>query len=154
MGKILSLAMKPIRDFNFESRAHKVISREKPAPAPKYKVDLLELERIQRDHPEIIEENLKKDEMLNKRLKNVFVDSYDPAKLQKQPQNPNRPLPTSRTPAGDFEYGFHEPREVPPGRVTLKNALQFINNHQLDPKNYTSTKIALQYNLPEETSTS
>lgn len=37
MGKAISTLSKPIREFNIESRAHKVISKDKPnrAPLPK-----------------------------------------------------------------------------------------------------------------------
>lgn len=45
MGKVLSLA-NPFRNFNVESRAHKVISQAKPVPAPKYKLDEIDLERL------------------------------------------------------------------------------------------------------------
>lgn len=46
MGKVFSIASKPFREFNIESRAHKVISKGKPTPAPKYKSDELDYERI------------------------------------------------------------------------------------------------------------
>lgn len=38
--------MKPIRLFNVESRAEKVISRDKPVPAPKYKSNIEDMERV------------------------------------------------------------------------------------------------------------
>lgn len=46
MGKVLSIITKPIRDFNIESRAHAVISKEKPTVAPKHKSDQITYERI------------------------------------------------------------------------------------------------------------
>lgn len=36
MGKIYSTLIRPIRTFNIENRAAKIISREKPIPAPQY----------------------------------------------------------------------------------------------------------------------
>jgi len=36
MGKIYSMLTRPIRTFNITNRAEKVISREKPIPAPQY----------------------------------------------------------------------------------------------------------------------
>lgn len=36
MGKVYSIITKPIRTFNIENRAHKVITKEKPVPAPQY----------------------------------------------------------------------------------------------------------------------
>lgn len=46
MGKVFSMVSKPIRDFNLENRAHKVISKDKPIAAPKHKADIVDYERI------------------------------------------------------------------------------------------------------------
>lgn len=36
MGKALSILNRQINRFNAENRAHRVISKDKPAPAPKH----------------------------------------------------------------------------------------------------------------------
>lgn len=36
MGKVYSILTRPIRTFNIENRAARIISREKPIPAPQY----------------------------------------------------------------------------------------------------------------------
>lgn len=36
MGKVMSLMMRPVKRFNIENRAHKILSRDKPMPAPQY----------------------------------------------------------------------------------------------------------------------
>ena len=36
MGKVYSRLFKPLRTFNIENRAHRVIERAKPVPAPQY----------------------------------------------------------------------------------------------------------------------
>jgi NADH dehydrogenase [ubiquinone] 1 alpha subcomplex assembly factor 4 len=46
MGKVLSLVPRQLKQFNIENRAHKVISKDKPTPAPKYPATIEELERI------------------------------------------------------------------------------------------------------------
>lgn len=46
MGKVLSVATRPFRNFNIENRAHKIISKEKPTPAPLHAANLKEAERI------------------------------------------------------------------------------------------------------------
>jgi NADH dehydrogenase [ubiquinone] 1 alpha subcomplex assembly factor 4 len=52
MGKALSslaaTATAPLRNYNIEQRVQKVISQNKPKPAPKYESDKQELERIMR----------------------------------------------------------------------------------------------------------
>lgn len=44
----MSLLSKPIRNYNIESRIQKVISKDKPVPAPKHKSDVIDYERILR----------------------------------------------------------------------------------------------------------
>lgn len=39
MGKILSTLKNPLRNFNIEERAHKVISQTKPSAAPRHESD-------------------------------------------------------------------------------------------------------------------
>lgn len=46
MGKVLSIVPRQLKQFNIENRAHKVISKDKPTPAPKYPTTIEELERI------------------------------------------------------------------------------------------------------------
>lgn len=65
-------------------------------------------------------------------------------------KNPNRPLPLDRS-THEFEYGFKEPTKVPHGRVTLRNTLKFITDHNNNRKVETSEKISNDYLLPHET---
>lgn len=46
MGKVFSQMIRPFRNYNVESRAHKVISQNKPVPAPHHKVEAMEIEQI------------------------------------------------------------------------------------------------------------
>lgn len=46
MGKVLSTITRPLRNFNIESRAHKVISKSKPTPAPIHEASLKEAEKL------------------------------------------------------------------------------------------------------------
>lgn len=59
-------------------------------------------------------------------------------------------MPLDRHPVVDYELGYKEPKRVPYGKVTLKNAIKFITNHQLNPEEYRVEKIAEEYKLPEE----
>lgn len=47
MGKVLSVIQRKANRFNIESRAHKLISKDKPTPAPKHPSTIQELENIQ-----------------------------------------------------------------------------------------------------------
>jgi NADH dehydrogenase [ubiquinone] 1 alpha subcomplex assembly factor 4 len=64
-------------------------------------------------------------------------------------QDPNKPLPLNKKEVQDFEYGFQEPENVSRGRITLRNAMKLISDHQVDPQEWTSTKIASTYTLKE-----
>lgn len=46
MGKIMSTIKHPFRNFNVESRAHKLIGQEVKKAAPKFEKDAMDLKRI------------------------------------------------------------------------------------------------------------
>lgn len=45
MGKAMSMVARKANRFNVENRAHRVLEREKPTPAPKYESNLRDMER-------------------------------------------------------------------------------------------------------------
>lgn len=45
MGKVMSMVARKANRFNVENRAHRVLEREKPTPAPKYESNLRDMER-------------------------------------------------------------------------------------------------------------
>lgn len=46
MGKVLSVATRKIRRFNAENRAHRYLDKEKIEPAPKYKSNISDYQRV------------------------------------------------------------------------------------------------------------
>uniref|UniRef100_A0A6P7H7Q0 Protein NDUFAF4 homolog n=1 Tax=Diabrotica virgifera virgifera TaxID=50390 RepID=A0A6P7H7Q0_DIAVI len=153
MGKAYSSLKNPLKNFNVESRAHKVISQPKPIPAPRHKREQDQYDRMLQEYPKEFEESLKKNEELDKNLKSVFVTSQDQNINIKQEANPNRPLPTDRSQVEPSLYGIKEPEpnKVPIGKVTLGNVLEFISKYQGDPKNYNAKVIADKFTLQEQT---
>ncbi|CAH2012259.1 unnamed protein product [Acanthoscelides obtectus] len=152
MGKVLSSIRHPFRNFNLESRAHKVISQEKPKPAPWRHTDQIEIERLMKEHTKEYEESLQKHEELDKHLKQVYVTSTNPDEIpNKKNENPDRPLPTDRTTVQPFLYGMKEPERIPAGKSSLKGILELISLHQNDPKIYNAKKIAEDTMIPENT---
>uniref|UniRef100_A0A182Q4D9 NADH dehydrogenase [ubiquinone] 1 alpha subcomplex assembly factor 4 n=1 Tax=Anopheles farauti TaxID=69004 RepID=A0A182Q4D9_9DIPT len=151
MGKVMSVVGRQVQRFNVENRAQKVISQTKPKPAPKFESNLRDLERVLKDHPEIVAEQSRKNVQLDENLRQVYVTSKDVAVDPKagHPQDPNKPLPINRTTVEEYEFGHLEPRAVTKGRCTLRQAVQFIANHQTDPQQWTSAKIAEYYNMKE-----
>ncbi|KAJ8984729.1 hypothetical protein NQ317_004993 [Molorchus minor] len=150
MGKLLSKVSHPFKNFNLESRAHNIISQPKPTPAPRFQTDEIDLQRLMKEYPEAYKESLTKNEELDKYLKSVYVTSKD-VKPESKTANPNKPLPTDRRAVEDFIFGVKESINVPEGKITLKDALEFITQHQNEPKIHTSQSIAERFKIPEET---
>ncbi|CAG9766726.1 unnamed protein product [Ceutorhynchus assimilis] len=152
MGRAISKIKHPFRDFNVESRAQKVISQPTPKPAPKHLKDALDLKRMKEAFPEVFEESLKKNETLDKHLKDVFVTRTDVPFQPQQPINPSRPLPQDKSQPEQFLFGHKEPDDdkIPLGKTTLRNTLKFISQHQKDPTKYDADFIAKEHKLPKE----
>ena len=58
-----------------------------------------------------------------------------------------RHLPEDRSKVVDPEFGYLEPVTIPPGRCSLRQALEFISLHQTEPEIHTVDKIAQNYYL-------
>ena len=76
MGQTVSklrghLITRPLQRFNIDSRTEKLLNREKPIPAPKFRSDVEALEKLRAQHPEVLEEVQKRDAVLEERLKRV-----------------------------------------------------------------------------------
>ncbi|KAK0080919.1 hypothetical protein PV325_013096 [Microctonus aethiopoides] len=145
MGVIISRLTKPLKSFNIESRAQKVLNRQKPVPAPSYLTTAEQLRISKEANPKFMEDHYKKDQQLYNRLKNVFVLSH----VQQAGVNnkkSKKPLP-QRTTEVDFDYGFWEPTEVPVGRCHLKTAIEFMTDHSTNPDLHTAEIIASKRKL-------
>lgn len=153
MGALVTKALRPIKSFNIENRAHRIISKEKPTPAPMYSGNVEDLKRTLEQNPDIDEKLSKKDQELDLRLRDVYVTSFgrpeDDITREKQEQNKKRPLPKDRKMPENFDFGFKEPERIPYGRTTLRHALNFISAHQLNPEEVTAAKIAVEYKMKE-----
>uniref|UniRef100_A0A1I8NQR7 Protein NDUFAF4 homolog n=1 Tax=Stomoxys calcitrans TaxID=35570 RepID=A0A1I8NQR7_STOCA len=153
MGKVMSVVSRKINRFNVENRAHRVLERDKPTPAPKYESNLRDMERTVELDPNFVEKLNKKDEALDKRLKNVYVTSEDrfiEYGIKRNEEADQKALPLDRKTPEDFEFGYMEPKRVTPGRCTLRQALKFITDHQSDPEQWTAARISEEYKLKPE----
>ncbi|XP_038119498.1 protein NDUFAF4 homolog [Culex quinquefasciatus] len=147
MGIVQSLVSRQFNKFNVENRAQKIISQDKPKPAPKFDSNLRDLERVLQEYPELINKQNKKDELLDDYLKHVYVTSTrsEPTR-QRQLEYA---LPLDRSAVDDFEFGHLEPQKVSKGRCTLRQAMEFISNHQTDPSQWNAAAISKRYDLKE-----
>ncbi|XP_016961601.1 protein NDUFAF4 homolog [Drosophila biarmipes] len=158
MGQVVSMVARRVNRFNVENRAHRILEREKPTPAPKFDSNLRDMERTLELDPKFVDKLNMKDSSLDGRLKNVYVTSQDRFIKRVQERQAaeaaadkaeQRPLPLERKTPDDFEYGYLEPTRISPGHCTLRQALKFINDHQLDPESWPANKIANEYKLKE-----
>ncbi|XP_016996878.1 protein NDUFAF4 homolog [Drosophila takahashii] len=158
MGQVVSMVARRANRFNAENRAHRILEREKPTPAPKFDSNLRDMERTLELDPKFVDKLNMKDSSLDGRLKNVYVTSQDRFIKRVQERQAaeaaadkaeQRPLPLERKTPDDQEYGYLEPTRISPGHCTLRQALKFINDHQLDPESWPAKKIANDYKLKE-----
>ncbi|KAK4310036.1 hypothetical protein Pmani_018369 [Petrolisthes manimaculis] len=153
MGKVVSVLskrvfVKPVKDYNLEQRAFKEISKEKRPVAPRHESTTALIDEMV--HAQSAETKRKlevKDDLLLERLRDVYVTSQDVMPKQQIKSSPNRPLPADRTMHVDPEYGYFEPRNVPYGKITLKDAVQVISKHQENPDMWTPQRLSREYRL-------
>ncbi|XP_014788969.1 NADH dehydrogenase [ubiquinone] 1 alpha subcomplex assembly factor 4 isoform X2 [Octopus bimaculoides] len=142
MGNLGSALLRPLKNFNIEARAHRELDKQKlkSVLAPRYKQPAVTQGQEEREPGPVI---YSKDELLHERLKVVRVESIGPA--NKPFKNPK--LPDRSTTLPEPKYGVVEPAHVPPGRVTISQALNLISQHQTNPKLYSTSHIASEYKL-------
>jgi len=152
MGKIYSVLTRPVRTFNIANRAERVISREKPIPAPQYAVTEKQKKLTDKVNPHFLEEHYQKNVQLDQRLKDVFVTSTDQHSQEiKESTGESKPLPQNRHSwENEFMYEFYEPTVIPVGKCSLKQTLTFISQHKHDPIKYNSENIASEYKLDKK----
>ncbi|KYQ48633.1 Protein NDUFAF4 like protein [Trachymyrmex zeteki] len=150
MGKIYSALTRPIRTFNIENRAAKLISREKPVPAPQYVATEKQKKLSDQVNPHFLEDHYKKNMQLDQRLKDVFVTSTDLQDI-KEPAKDSKILPQNRRSwENDFTFESYEPTVIPMGKCSLKQALTFLLQHKHDPIKYSSENIASEYKIDKK----
>lgn len=59
-------------------------------------------------------------------------------------------LPKSRSRVVDSEFGYQEPEIIPEGKITLKQVMNILVQHQEDGKKYNASYFSSQYKLTEE----
>lgn len=145
MGKIVSKVVRPVKNFNVDNRAQRVLQSEKPRPSPRHPSTAQGYDSMAQEHPDLLGEQKKKHRKLDEHLRNIRVDSFgeNPEIVSKS----QRQLPVDRRKNIPSDYGFTEPDIIPDGRASLRQALDFISQHHLNPQDYPAEKIAVQYKL-------
>lgn len=148
MGKVISVLMRPIKNYNVQSRAHKFLDGDKLKAAPRHDTtrktgcDMAERATDTFEPLQHVQ-----DPLLLEKLKAVYVVSSSPAsKVTKDPNQ--RVLPSRHQIVADTESGFLEPLEVPDGKITLSQALHLLTQYDADSQS--TTEISQKYKLDEE----
>uniref|UniRef100_A0A4P6DGT4 Putative hipothetical protein rhodnius neglectus n=1 Tax=Rhodnius prolixus TaxID=13249 RepID=A0A4P6DGT4_RHOPR len=150
MGKALSILNRQINRFNAENRAHRVISKDKPAPAPKHPSTQKQIDEFLSETQEIRNELMSKNHQLDENLKKVYVVSHTTADHTYGKPSDMARLPKSRSRVVDSEFGYQEPEIIPEGKITLKQVMNILVQHQEDGKKYNASYFSSQYKLTEE----
>ncbi|XP_076317040.1 NADH dehydrogenase [ubiquinone] 1 alpha subcomplex assembly factor 4 [Tachypleus tridentatus] len=149
MGKLYSVFIRrPLQNFNVENRASKVLSDKKIRKVPRHPSSIPYVSTLSSD-PKAKEYSAIQNDLLE-HLKSIKVVSKDPeGKVQENVQEVEeiRPLPQDRKPQDQPEYGFIEPATIPPGKIKIRQALEFITNHHSDPQQWTVDIIAKEHNM-------
>lgn len=146
MGRVASKFTRRIDTrFNIENRAQKVIQKQQtaPNPPPKFESSAQILKQIQKDYPNLKEENIKKNEDLYERLKQVRIESHGPPPEIKSIKN----LPTERTLIEEPEFGHLIPNKIRPGHLSMVQLMKGLEKSLLEPKKYTHEAFAEEFNL-------
>jgi len=136
-------AYRPVQNYNVEERAFKVISREKPTPAPVHPGKMKDImEAIKRD-PELLTKG-KLDPKSMENMSKVFLTSQGNNPIIKARK---KDLPMDRKGHEEYPYGTEEPAVIPQGKASMKQLLDLLINHQSKPRQFTADKLAAEYNL-------
>ncbi|XP_076302817.1 NADH dehydrogenase [ubiquinone] 1 alpha subcomplex assembly factor 4 [Lasioglossum baleicum] len=150
MGKVYSLLLRPIRTFNIEKRAERVISREKPEVAPQYPSVQKQREIVDKIKPDFMKVHYEKDPQLHDYLKSVYVQSKDPKNTPKEELVSAKSLPQDRRfpPLNNNKYC--ETLMITGGKCALSDVIRFISMHSENPTEYSVEKIAEMYKLDKQ----
>jgi len=156
------MVRRPLQRYNVEHRAEKMVKKFEdptavPYRAPMYKSDADVLEAVRRDNPEVLQSVAVKDDPLHDRLKSVYVSSADPAPDPRSGEAPDRPLPKDvRQHYQDFipaqmrveREGVS--RNLPRGKVSLNQAVDFLTKHSESRGVIGSEQISQEFRLNKE----
>ncbi|XP_043251711.1 protein NDUFAF4 homolog [Colletes gigas] len=151
MGGIYSRLTSPIRKYNIENRAHKIISKEKPIAAPQFPSVAQQKEIVDKLHPDFMDTAYKKDTQLDERLKSVYVSSIGSEnKSMVTDASSTRPLPRETSDYRESEDGYRDPIVVPEGKCSTRQAVTFLKKYKEKFPEYTAEQIALEYKLDKQ----
>ncbi|CAI9593334.1 unnamed protein product [Staurois parvus] len=144
MGAVVSRAL---RNFNVESRAHRLIGKDKPSLAPRHPGTKEPVTGLLSSNPEIQEKMIKKDDELLSRLKEVYVDSTDPlpeVNCIDQPASEEFRVPNQTLNSAFLNI---DADSIPKGKISIVEAMTILGNYKHSPQTWTAERITKEYSL-------
>ncbi|KAM3931977.1 NADH dehydrogenase [ubiquinone] 1 alpha subcomplex assembly factor 4 [Leptodactylus fuscus] len=139
--------IRAFRNFNVETRAHRLIGKDKPSAAPMHPGSKEAIEAMMSNHPDIQDKIHKRDDQHLTRLKDVFVDSTDPSPQVKEVPTPiQENLRPPKHVMRNESLGITMD-SVPKGKISIVEALTILSNHKKSPNTWTPEKVAGEYSL-------
>ncbi|XP_073529270.1 NADH dehydrogenase [ubiquinone] 1 alpha subcomplex assembly factor 4 [Phyllobates terribilis] len=143
--------VRAFKNFNVESRAHRLIAKDKPSVAPMHPGTKEAAQAATSNHPDFQDKIYKKDVQLLSHLKDVYVDSTDPSPQIKSevPLLKQEDLRLPKNMMRNETFGISLDN-IPKGKISIVEALTILSNHKTSPKTWTAEKIAGDYSLDIE----
>ncbi|XP_074605057.1 NADH dehydrogenase [ubiquinone] 1 alpha subcomplex assembly factor 4 [Brevipalpus obovatus] len=142
---------KKIMNYNAIERAMKYAEQEKKSVAPRHLSTQEKVMKYIEEHPEVKDIVVEKPKQLLERLKQVKVNSSGSNIEIVKPRGKTKPM-IGKEPKPDPEPFGDEGivKHVPPGRITLAQAMDVITECSYNPEKYKPSQLASDLNLKEE----
>ncbi|CAF1304211.1 unnamed protein product [Rotaria sordida] len=160
MGSAVSRATRFLRMYNIDNRVDRVLSKEKPTPAPRYPTDLQNLQSSNAESNIAPETIHNKDQQLLKYLRDVKIYSTgdnpvihrrdDTSSHPTIPPLLNRLEESIDEKSTDGAFGYVEPQRIPPGRISLRQFLTYLQKYRDSPEEYSIDRFVDMYTIKPE----
>lgn len=147
--------------YNIDNRVERVLSKEKPTPAPKFPVDQQQFQSADAESNVASPSIHKKNDQLLEYLHDVKVYSKGDNPIIRRvddashhPTSPpllNRLEESLDDESPDGAFGYVEPQRIPPGRISLRQFLAYLQQHRDNPQEYTIDRFVDMYAIKRET---
>ncbi|XP_048771453.2 NADH dehydrogenase [ubiquinone] 1 alpha subcomplex assembly factor 4-like [Ostrea edulis] len=143
MGGSVRKFIRPKAYYDIERRALKQIEKEKPAPAPKHSTITDLDDAYANPDPSLTQKN----ERLHSRMKDMYLESYEPALEVKSKSK--RPLPENRlhVESSFDEHGYHIPQRISHGKVNFLQMMELLRKYSDSKGQYSPADIAKDYKV-------
>lgn len=153
--RVLGPLKRPFKNYNVAHRAEKVLRKQEkvPNPAPKHASSITPIKQFREENPELLQAMQTKSDDLHERLKSVYLNSEgshpEIKRVGKEESKDN--LPKSGQVSRDEELSVMDIDYSPPeGKVSLKTALEALNQHMTKPDLITAEVIAKEHHLDKQ----